>query len=83
MTIKVVASKKMINVLQNMNICPGEWNKDPLELRRGEGKAERPIVSRNENHAHRSILIEMQYKARNIPNTERGEPEIRHAGGGE
>ena len=32
MTIAVVASIKITVVIPNMNICPGELNKDPLEL---------------------------------------------------
>ena len=32
-TITVVASMKMIVVIPNTNMCPAEWNKDPLELR--------------------------------------------------
>jgi hypothetical protein len=49
-TITVVASMKMIVVIPNTNMCPGEWNKDPLELqerkdREGDEKlSERPNV---------------------------------------
>jgi hypothetical protein len=32
MTIAAVASIKMSVVVPNMNICPGELNRDPLEL---------------------------------------------------
>lgn len=33
-TIATVASAKIIVVLTNMKMCPWEWNKDPLELKR-------------------------------------------------
>ena len=53
-TITVVASMKMIVVIPNTNMCPGEWNKDPLELQErkdregGEKLSERPNVWGNE-----------------------------------
>jgi hypothetical protein len=33
-TIATVARKKISVVLPNMKMCPWEWNKDPLELKR-------------------------------------------------
>lgn len=62
--ITAVASIKMTVVIPNTNMCPGELNNDPLELINGE----RPNGWGNEKHeAHRRILIEMQYTAKNIP----------------
>jgi len=35
--ITVVARIKMNVVIPNRNMCPGEWNKDPLELEKKKG----------------------------------------------
>ena len=46
-TITMVARKKMIVVIPNTNMCPREWNKDPLELH-GRNFSERLDVLGNE-----------------------------------
>jgi hypothetical protein len=75
--ITVVARMKMIVVIPNRNMCPGEYNKDPLELARRKvkkGKFFSVLARKGWVHSemkgtrtHRSILIEMQYTARSIP----------------
>ena len=63
----MVASMKMIVVIANTKICPGEFNKDPLELQKKCERAPKCLGENEKHEAHRSILIEMQYMARNIP----------------
>jgi hypothetical protein len=72
--IMVVARMKMIVVIPNRNMCPGECNKDPLELARRKGKFFSVLARKRWVHSeikgtrtHRSILIEMQYTARSMP----------------
>ena len=76
--ITVVARIKMNVVIPNRNMCPREWNKDPLELERKTAgfqcsRARRGGIrsEMKSTRTHRSILIEMQYTARNIPKRRR------------
>jgi hypothetical protein len=54
--ITVVARRKMSVVIPKRNMCPGEWNKDPLELEKRMGfqcSCVRGVGSfGNEKHAH-------------------------------
>jgi hypothetical protein len=71
-TIKVEESIKMIVVIPNKNMDPGECDKGPLELQeRREGKVsvlaramDQPEMGKG---THRSILTEMQHTARKKP----------------
>jgi hypothetical protein len=63
-TITTVASKKMSVVLQNMSMCPREWNKDPLELKT---KLRTPRRSWKSKATHNCILIERKYTTKSIP----------------
>jgi hypothetical protein len=64
----VVASIRMTVVIENTNMCPGEFNNDPLELQENKLSGRPNVWRGNEKHeAHRSILTEMQYTVRSIP----------------
>jgi hypothetical protein len=65
--ITVVASIKMIVVIPNTIMCPAELNRDPLELTGGNGERPNAWGKIEKHEAHRRILIEMQYTAKNIP----------------
>jgi hypothetical protein len=71
-TITVVESIRMVVVIPNKNMDPGECDKGPLELQeRREGKVsvlaramDQPEMGKG---THRSILTEMQHTARKKP----------------
>ena len=62
--ITTVASTKMSVVLQNMSMCPREWNNDPLELKTNMRTPEKELENKV---THSCILIEMKYTTKSIP----------------